>query len=46
VVGVQRPSKLRKFFKGLRTGVVGAGAFFIVMPIYGVQAMLGDLPEC
>lgn len=46
VVGVRRPSKLKKFFRGLRIGVVGAGAFFIVMPVYGVQALLGNLPDC
>lgn len=46
VTGVQHPSKMRKFFKGVRTGVIGAGAFFIVMPIYGVQALRGELPPC
>ena len=46
VMGVQHPSKMRKFFKGVRTGLVGAGAFFIVMPIYGVQALRGELPKC
>lgn len=46
VASVRHPSKMRKFFKGLRTGVVGAGAFFVVMPVYGVQALLGDLPQC
>jgi hypothetical protein len=46
VASVQYPSKMRKFFKGVRTGFIGAGAFFVVMPIYGVQALLGDLPSC
>lgn len=46
VASVRHPSKIRKFFNGLRTGVIGAGAFFIVMPVYGVQALLGDLPKC
>lgn len=46
VASVQYPSKMRKFFKGLRTGVIGAGAFFVVMPIYGVQGLLGNLPSC
>jgi hypothetical protein len=46
VASVQYPSKVRKFFKGLRMGAVGVGAFFIVMPIYGVQALLGNLPDC
>src|SRR6185436_15962968 len=46
VTDVRHPSKLRTFFKGVRTGVVGAGAFFIVMPVYGVQALRGELPGC
>jgi hypothetical protein len=46
VTGVRHPSKMREFFKGVRTGLVGTGAFFVVMPIYGVQALLGNLPGC
>jgi hypothetical protein len=46
VASVHYPSKLKKFFRGVRTGLVGTGAFFVVMPIYGVQALLGDLPSC
>ena len=46
VAAVERPSKLKKFFRGVRMAFIGAGAFFIVMPVYGVQALLGDLPEC
>ena len=46
VDAVQYPSKMKKFFKGVRTGFVGAGAFFVVMPVYGVQALLGNLPDC
>lgn len=46
VAGVQHPSKVRKFFKGLRTGAIGVGAFFVIMPVYGVQALLGNLPDC
>jgi len=46
VVAVERPSKMRKFFKGVGIGVKGVGAMFIVMPIYGVQALRGELPGC
>jgi hypothetical protein len=46
VASVRYPSKLRKFFQGVRTGLVGTGAFFVVMPLYGVKALLGDLPSC
>ena len=46
VASVQYPSKMKRFFKGVRTGFIGAGAFFVVMPVYGVQALLGNLPDC
>ena len=46
VASVQYPSKMRKFFKGVRTGFIGVGAGFILLPTYGVLALLGDLPAC
>ena len=46
VKGVEHPSKLRKFFKGVGIGLVGTGAFFIIMPVYAIQALRGDLPSC
>lgn len=46
VDGVKHPSKMRKFLKGVRMGALSASAFVIVLPVYGVLALLGDLPEC
>lgn len=46
VAAVQYPSKMRKFFKGVRFGFMAAAALVIVPPIYGVEALLGRLPEC
>lgn len=46
VDGVQHPSKLRKFFKGVRMGALGVSAFFIVLPVYSIQALLGKRIEC
>jgi hypothetical protein len=46
VASVRYPSKVKKFFKGVGIGVMGAGAFFVVMPVYGVLALLGELPSC
>ena len=46
VAAVQYPSKTRKFFKRVRFGFMAAAALVIVPPIYGVEALLGRLPEC
>lgn len=46
VVSVRYPSKVKKFFKGVGIGAMGAGAVFVVMPVYGVLALLGELPSC
>lgn len=50
VTSVQYRSKVKEFFKdlgkGVGVGAMGVGAFFVVMPVYGVQALLGDLPSC
>ena len=46
VASVRYPSKMKKFLRGVGIGVLGAGAFFIVMPAYGVLALLGELPSC
>ncbi|MFL6256609.1 MAG: hypothetical protein ACJ74T_16510 [Pyrinomonadaceae bacterium] len=50
VASVRYPSKVKKFFKdvgkGVGIGAMGVGAFFVVMPIYGVLALLGELPSC
>jgi hypothetical protein len=46
VVSVRYPSKVKKFFKGVGIGAAGAGAFVVVMPVYGVLALLGELPPC
>jgi hypothetical protein len=50
VASVHDHSKVKKFFKdlgkGAGIGAMGAGAFFIVMPVYGVLALLGELPSC
>jgi hypothetical protein len=46
IASVHYPSKIKKFFKGVGIGAMGAGAFFIVMPVYGIEALLGQLPEC
>ena len=46
VVSVRYPSKVKKFFRGVGLGAAGAGAFFVVMPMYGVLALLGELPSC
>jgi hypothetical protein len=50
VASVRYPSKVKKFFKdvgkGVGIGAMGVGAFFVVMPVYGVLALLGELPSC
>jgi hypothetical protein len=46
IVSVRYPSKVKKFFKGVGIGAMGAGAFFVVMPVYGVLALFGELPSC
>ncbi|HEX8147199.1 MAG TPA: hypothetical protein VF591_08475 [Pyrinomonadaceae bacterium] len=46
VASVHYPSKMKKFFKGVGIGAMGVGAFFVIMPTYGVLALLGELPSC
>ena len=46
IASVRYPSKVKKFFKGVGIGAMGAGAFFIVMPVYGIEALFGQLPDC
>ncbi|MBV9924665.1 MAG: hypothetical protein JOZ96_06440 [Acidobacteria bacterium] len=46
VSSVQYPSKTRKFFKGLGLGFRFAGEFAAFLPVYGVLALLGELPSC
>ncbi|HEX8720483.1 MAG TPA: hypothetical protein VF736_07635 [Pyrinomonadaceae bacterium] len=46
VASVRYPSKMKKFLRGVGIGAMGVGAFFIVMPVYAVEALLGELPSC
>ena len=46
VAVVQYPSKARKFFKGLGFGFRAAGEIVAFLPVYGVLALLGELPSC
>jgi hypothetical protein len=46
VGSVRYPSKVRKFFKGIGIGFEVAGMAVAFLPVYGVLALLGDLPEC
>jgi hypothetical protein len=46
VGSVRYPSKVRKFFKGIGIGFEIAGMAVAFVPVYGVLALLGELPEC
>jgi hypothetical protein len=46
VGSVRYPSKVRKFFKGVGKGFEIAGMAVAFIPVYGVLALLGDLPSC
>jgi uncharacterized membrane protein YfcA len=41
IKGVEHPSKVRKFFKGIRYGLLGAGGTVIFLPYVAVMALLG-----
>jgi uncharacterized membrane protein YfcA len=41
IQGVEHPSKVRKFFKGVRYGLLGAGGTVIFLPYVAVMALLG-----
>ena len=43
---MEHPSKVKGFLKKVGYGFVLGGAAVIILPVYGVAAMLGQLPSC
>jgi hypothetical protein len=46
IAAVEHPSKVKGFLKKVGYGFVLGGAAIIILPVYGVVAMLGQLPSC
>lgn len=46
IAAVEHPSKVKRFLKQVGLGFAMAGGAIIILPVYGVAALLGQLPSC